>query len=106
MIKVKTLINLLNKNKCNFFTGVPDSVLKELSSILENKSKKEHVIATSEGSAISLGIGHYLATKKLPCIYMQNSGLSNALNPLISVAHKKVYSIPLILIIGWRGSPK
>ena len=106
MIKVETLINLLKKNKSNFFTGVPDSILKELSSTLQKKSKKNHVIATNEGSAVSLGIGHYLATKKMPCVYMQNSGLSNALNPLISIAHKKVYSIPLILIIGWRGSPR
>ncbi len=105
MIKVDTLVNVLKKNKCSFFTGVPDSVLKELSIFLKNKNKKKHVIATNEGSAISLGIGYYLATNKLPCIYMQNSGLSNALNPLISIAHKKVYSIPLILVIGWRGSP-
>ena len=106
MIKVNSLIKILKKNKSNFFTGVPDSVLKELSSVLENKKEKNHIIATNEGSAISIGIGHYLSTKKVPCIYMQNSGLSNALNPLISIAHKKVYSIPLILIIGWRGSPK
>ncbi len=106
MINVKTLINLLKKNNSTFFTGVPDSVLKELSSLLQNKGKKNHIIAANEGSAVSLGIGHYLSTKKIPCIYMQNSGLSNALNPLISIAHKKVYSIPLILIIGWRGSPR
>ena len=105
MIEVNSLVNLLKKNKTNFFTGVPDSVLKELSYYLRNKSKKNHIIATNEGSAISLGIGHYLSTKKVPCIYMQNSGLSNALNPLISIAHEKVYSIPLILVIGWRGSP-
>ena len=106
MIKVNSLINLLSKNNSNFFTGVPDSVLKELSSFLQNKKKTNHIIATNEGAAVSLGIGHYLSTKKVPCIYMQNSGLSNALNPLISIAHEKVYSIPLILIIGWRGSPK
>ena len=106
MIKINSLINILNKNNNSFFTGVPDSVLKELSFYLQNKTKKNHVIATNEGSAISIGIGHYLSTKKIPCIYMQNSGLSNALNPLISIAHQKVYSIPLILIIGWRGSPK
>ena len=106
MIKVKALIGLLKKNNSNFFTGVPDSVLKELSFELQNKSKKDHVIASDEGSAISIGIGHYLSTKKIPSIYMQNSGLSNALNPIISIAHPKVYSIPLILIIGWRGSPK
>ena len=106
MIKVNALINLLKKNNSNFFTGVPDSVLKELSTSIQKKNKKNHLIATSEGSAVSLGIGHYLSTKKVPIIYMQNSGLSNALNPLISIAHEKVYSIPLILIIGWRGSPR
>ena len=106
MIKVKALINLLKKNNTSFFTGVPDSVLKELSFELQNKTKKNHIIASNEGSAVSIGIGHYLSTKKIPCIYMQNSGLSNALNPLLSIAHQKVYSIPLILIIGWRGSPK
>jgi phosphonopyruvate decarboxylase len=105
MIKVNSLIGLLKKNNSNFFTGVPDSVLKELSFSLQNKNKKNHIIATNEGAAVSLGIGHYLSTKNTPCIYMQNSGLSNALNPLISIAHEKVYSIPLILIIGWRGSP-
>ena len=106
MIKVESLINLLKKNNSTFFTGVPDSVLKELSSYLQNKNKKNHIISTNEGAAVSLGIGHYLSTKKIPSIYMQNSGLSNALNPLISIAHEKVYSIPLILIIGWRGSPR
>jgi phosphonopyruvate decarboxylase len=106
MIKVKALINLFKKNNSNFFAGVPDSVLKELSSSLQSKSRKNHVIATSEGSAVSIGIGYYLSTNKLPIIYMQNSGLSNALNPLISIAHEKVYSIPLILVIGWRGSPR
>jgi len=106
MIKIDSLINILKKNNNNFFTGVPDSVLKELSIYLQSKTKKQHVIAPNEGSAISIGIGHYLATKKIPCIYMQNSGLSNALNPIISIANKKVYSIPLVLIIGWRGSPK
>ena len=106
MIKVSSLINLLKKNNNKFFTGVPDSVLKELSYSLQKKSKKNHIIATNEGAAVSIGIGHYLSTKSIPCIYMQNSGLSNAMNPLISIAHEKVYSIPLILIIGWRGSPR
>ena len=105
MIKVDDLLNLLKRNKSDFFTGVPDSILKELSNSLQSKNYKNHIIATNEGAAVSLGIGQYLSTKKIPVIYMQNSGLSNALNPLISIAHKKVYSIPLILIIGWRGSP-
>ena len=106
MIKLSSLIGILKKNNSNFFTGVPDSVLKELSIYLQAKNKKNHVIATNEGSAVSIAIGHYLSTNKIPSVYMQNSGLSNALNPLISIAHPKVYSIPLVLIIGWRGSPR
>jgi phosphonopyruvate decarboxylase len=106
MIKIASLIEVFKKNNNNFFTGVPDSVLKELSIYLQTKNKKHHIIASNEGAAVSIGIGHYLSTKQVPCIYMQNSGLSNALNPLISIANKKVYSIPLILIIGWRGSPQ
>ena len=106
MIKVENLFNIFKKNNINFFTGVPDSILKEFSNILKNKSKKKHIVATNEGSAVSIAIGHHLSTGSIPCVYMQNSGLSNALNPLISIANKSVYSIPLVLVIGWRGSPK
>ena len=97
MIEVKSLIKILKKNQSDFFTGVPDSILKNLSIYLQQKTKKNHILAVNEG-AVSVGIGYHLSTKKIPCIYMQNSGLSNALNPLISIANKKVYSIPLILI--------
>ena len=106
MIFVNNFLKSLKKRKIKFFTGVPDSVLKNFSSYLESLPKKNHLIATNEGSAVSIGIGYYLATKKMACVYMQNSGLSNAINPLISIADKKVYSIPLMLVIGWRGSPK
>ncbi len=106
MILVNKLIEVLKKNKIEFFTGVPDSILKNFSLYLEKLPKQMHVIATNEGLATSLGIGYYLSTKKIPCIYLQNSGLSNAINPLISIANKAVYSIPLFLMIGWRGSPK
>ena len=106
MIKISSLINTLKKNNINFFTGVPDSVLKELSFYLELKDKKQHIIASNEGAAVSIGMGYHLSTKKVACIYMQSSGLSNAINPLISIANKKVYAVPLVLVIGWRGSPK
>lgn len=71
MIKVNSLISLLSKNNAKFFTGVPDSVLKELTQYLQNKTKKSHIIATNEGSAVSLGIGHYLSTRNIPCIYSE-----------------------------------
>ena len=105
MFFVENFIKTLKKNKVDFFTGVPDSVLKNLSIHLENFSNKKHIIAANEGAAVSIGIGYYLSKKKIPCVYLQNSGLGNAINPLISIAHKEVYSIPMLLFIGWRGSP-
>ena len=104
MIYAEEILKILKKNGVNFFSGVPDSVLKNFSKALPEKNN--HVIAANEGNAVSLGIGYHLATKKIGCVYLQNSGLSNAINPIISIADKKVYSIPLILIIGWRGSPR
>ena len=108
MFFAEDLFSKLLKNKINFFCGVPDSILKNFCSLLDFKKKTffEHYISANEGTAVSNGIGYYLSTKKIPCIYLQNSGLSNAINPLISIAGNNIYSIPLFLLIGWRGSPK
>jgi len=106
MINASDLFYFFKKNKINFFTGVPDSILKNFSYILNLRKKNiNHIIAANEGSAVALAAGNYLSTKKLPLVYMQNSGLGNAINPLISICHSKVYSIPLVLMIGWRGCP-
>jgi phosphonopyruvate decarboxylase len=105
MIDINNFLKFLKLNKINFYTGVPDSVLKKLSLKIDNFTSNEHIISTNEGSAVAIGVGYYLSKKKLPAIYMQNSGLGNAINPLISITNKKVYSIPMLLIIGWRGAP-
>ncbi len=102
MISPKKLYKNLKNNGIKRFIGVPDSVLKNFLQVIP---KKENFISNNEGSAISFGAGYHLSTSKLPLIYLQNSGLGNAINPLISITHKKVYSIPLILLVGWRGSP-
>ena len=102
MIDPVKLYKFLEKNSINKYIGVPDSVLKNFLSIIP---KTKNFISNNEGSAIAYGIGQYLSSKKIPLIYLQNSGLGNAINPLISIAHKKVYSNPLVLLIGWRGSP-
>ena len=94
------------KNKINFFSGVPDSLLKNICAyISDHANTKNHIIAANEGNALAIGIGYYLATGKLPLIYMQNSGLGNIVNPLLSLSDPEVYSIPILLMIGWRGQP-
>ena len=96
----------LIKNGVDFFSGVPDSLLKELCLCIdENISDDKHLIAANEGNAIALAAGHYLATKSTPVVYMQNSGIGNAINPLLSLCDEDVYAIPMLLIIGWRGEP-
>jgi len=105
MIDTKNLFSFLKKNKIDFFCGVPDSVLKETRDKFSNFNKKKHLITHNEGGAIALASGYYLKTKKIACVYLQNSGLGNIVNPLLSMAHKNVYSIPVVLMIGWRGAP-
>ena len=104
MINTKNLFLFFRKNRINFFSGVPDSVLKNTKIYFEKMPFTKHMVTSNEGSSIALCIGYHLSTGNLPCAYMQNSGLGNAINPLISIAHKKVYSIPLLLLIGWRGA--
>jgi phosphonopyruvate decarboxylase len=106
MIDVKYFIDRIREKKTNFFTGVPDSLLKNVCAyITDNTSDKEHIIAANEGNAAALAIGYHLATGEVPLVYMQNSGLGNIVNPILSLADKEVYSIPMILMIGWRGQP-
>ncbi|MFK5878552.1 MAG: phosphonopyruvate decarboxylase [Flavobacteriaceae bacterium] len=106
MISVKKYFEVFINEGIGFFTGVPDSVLKFFTSYIDDKLKAEnHVITANEGAAIALATGYHLATNKVPVVYMQNSGLGNAVNPLVSLVGDKVYKIPLILIIGWRGEP-
>ena len=105
MINPDNFIKAIKNNKLNFITGVPDSLLKNLTNRINNNFKK-HIISTNEGSAVSFAIGHYLSSKKPGIVYLQNSGLGNIINPITSLAHPKVYGIPMILIIGWRGEIK
>jgi len=96
----------LQNNDIHFFTGVPDSLLKQLCLCIDdNVDSKHHIIAANEGNAVGLAAGYHLGTGKTPVVYMQNSGLGNAVNPLISLCDPEVYSIPILLLIGWRGEP-
>lgn len=106
MVSVDKFYDILRHCGVSMFTGVPDSLLKNLCAYITDNSDAEHnIIAANEGSAVGIAAGHYLATGEVPVVYMQNSGIGNAVNPLMSLADEKVYSIPVLLIIGWRGEP-
>ena len=90
----------------DFFTGVPDSLLKEFCQCIDDRIPSDkHIITANEGNAVALAAGYYLANKTLPLVYMQNSGLGNTINPLLSLCDPDVYSIPILIMIGWRGEP-
>ena len=106
MIDVKETYEALVGSGIDMFTGVPDSLLKNICAYITDTTPHErHIIAANEGNAVGIAAGHYLATGKPALVYMQNSGLGNTVNPLLSLADEKVYSIPMVLMIGWRGEP-
>ena len=106
MISPQFFIEKLKANHIDFYAGVPDSLLKNMCAYITDHFDAAHnIIAANEGAAVGLAAGHYLATGQPACVYMQNSGEGNAINPLASLTDEDVYNIPLLLIIGWRGKP-
>jgi phosphonopyruvate decarboxylase len=106
MVDTKTFFEELCKSGIDFFTGVPDSLLKSFSAyVFDHADPTNHVLAANEGAAIALASGTYLGTGHPALVYLQNSGIGNAINPLLSLADPEVYSIPMVLMIGWRGMP-
>lgn len=106
MIEPKQFCDILLENNIDFFCGVPDSLLKELCAYIDHQfSSQQHIITANEGNAVGLAMGRFLGSNSPAVVYMQNSGLGNAVNPLTSLADPKVYSVPMLLVIGWRGEP-
>lgn len=106
MIRASFFIETLRSEGVDFFAGVPDSLLKNVCAYITDHFDANHnIIAANEGAAVGLAAGHYLATGQAGCVYMQNSGEGNIINPLASLTDREVYNIPLLLLIGWRGRP-
>jgi phosphonopyruvate decarboxylase len=105
-LKADHFLHLLKAYGTTFYTGVPDSLLANLIGyISDNVEAENHMVSPNEGTALATASGHYLATGNIPCVYLQNSGLGNLANPLLSLCSTKVYSIPVLMIMGWRGEP-
>ena len=106
MIRPEYFIETLKANGIDCFAGVPDSLLKNICAYITDHCDAQHnIITANEGAAVGLAAGHYLATGKPACVYMQNSGEGNIINPLASLTDPEVYNIPVLLLIGWRGRP-
>ena len=106
MIRPEYFIEKLRESGIDCFAGVPDSLLKNICAYITDHCDAQHnIIAANEGAAVGIAAGHYLATGKPACVYMQNSGEGNIINPLASLTDPEVYNIPVLLLIGWRGRP-
>jgi len=104
-VKVERFAEIIG---ADFYTGVPDSQLKALCDFLTAKygtDPRHHIIAANEGSCAALAAGYHLATGRAAAVYLQNSGEGNIINPAASLLHERVYAIPCLFIIGWRGEP-
>ena len=106
MIRPEFFIEKLRENGIDCFAGVPDSLLKNICAYITDHCDAAHnIIAANEGAAVGIAAGHYMATARPACVYMQNSGEGNVINPLASLTDPEVYNIPVLLLIGWRGCP-
>ncbi len=106
MIDNKRFLDVLLKCGVEFFTGVPDSYLNGFCTcLMDSVPEEKNVVAANEGNAIAIAAGYFLSTGRVALVYMQNSGVGNAINPILSLAAKVVYSVPMVLLIGWRGEP-
>ena len=105
MLDTREYFEFIRSLGIEFFSGVPDSLLKSFCGYINDNVKDDHIISANEGNAIGMAIGYHIASGKIPLVYMQNSGLGNAVNPIISLADKEIYSIPMLIMIGWRGEP-
>ena len=103
MLDQKSVFEVLEKHGITFFTGVPDSYLNGFCNYALSHFPESNVIAANEGNAVGIAAGHYFASRQIPLVYMQNSGLGNTINPLASLVDKDVYAAPMLLLIGWRG---
>ena len=103
MINVEEFVNYLKDNNIDFFTGVPDSQLSSFADYVEENCV--NIIAANEGNALAIASGYNLSTDNIPLVYLQNSGLGNIVNPVTSLTHSEVYSIPIVYLVGWRGEP-
>lgn len=107
-MEVKRFLQYVDKLGIDFFTGVPDSLLAPLCDTLYlryGSQGKRHIVAANEGNAVGLAAGHYIASGRPALVYMQNSGIGNAVNPIASLLHEQVYGIPCLFVVGWRGEP-
>lgn len=106
LITPRVLYDELVARGADFFTGVPDSLLKDFCAYVTDHTPRErHVIAANEGAAVGLAAGYHLGTGRVPVVYLQNSGMGNAVNPLLSLVDEEVYCVPVLFIVGWRGEP-
>ena len=104
-MRAETFMDIIG---ADFYTGVPDSQLRALCDSLMNRwgiDPRHHLIAANEGNCAALAAGYHLASGKVPVVYMQNSGEGNIINPVASLLHEKVYGIPMVFVVGWRGEP-
>lgn len=106
-MEAKDFVEKIREIGIDTLIGVPDSTLKEFCDYINSEGKQEldHYIAVNEGAAVGIAAGTYLATGIPSCVYMQNSGLGNCVNPITSLMNEEIYDIPMLLLIGWRGKP-
>jgi phosphonopyruvate decarboxylase len=102
MIEADAFLDPARDAGYDFYTGVPCSFLTPVINRVITRRDLDYVGAASEGEAVGIAAGAWLAGRKTVVI-CQNSGLGNTVNPLTSMNWP--FRIPTMMIVTWRGQP-
>ena len=98
----KQIISILKNNGVNFFLSVPCKLLSNMITILEEDKDVYYSAIPREEEGMGICAGAYLGNK-FPCIMLQNTGLGNSVNAIVTLL--KYYKIPIVFLISYRGTP-
>ena len=96
------IISNLKKGGADFFLSVPCKLLANMITILEADDDIYYSAIPREEEGMGICAGAYLGNK-LPCIMMQNTGIGNSVNSIVSLL--QLYQMPVVFLISYRGTP-
>jgi sulfopyruvate decarboxylase subunit alpha len=100
-ISKKIILNL-KEGGVDFFLSVPCKLLANMITILEADKEVYYSAIPREEEGMGICAGAYLGNK-LPCIMMQNTGIGNSINSIVSLL--QLYQMPVVFLISYRGTP-
>ncbi len=98
---VSEIVDALHEAGVYFVASLPDSRIAPLIEAIDSDGRFLHVPLTCEDEGVADCAGAYFGGRH-PCLLIQNSGLLESVNDLVTLA---IFSqVPLLLVVAYRGT--